>query len=73
MLTIEGALKRLKNILSSQEVEEVVRDEEKEEEQVGEKESSSVSVNIGVLKKGIRNSKFLKQSYSIIEVMKSTQ
>lgn len=72
-MTIEGALKRLKNILSSQEVEEVVRDEEKEGEQVGEKESSSVSVNIGVLKKGIRNSKFLKQSYSIIEVMKSTQ
>ena len=72
-MTIEGALKRLKNILSSQEVEEVVRDEEKEGEQVGEKESSSVSVNIGVLKKGIRNSIFLKQSYSIIEVMKSTQ
>ena len=72
-MTIEGALKRLKNILSSQEVEEVVRDEEKEGEQVGEKESSSVSVNIGILKKGIRNSKFLKQSYSIIEVMKSTQ
>ena len=72
-MTIEGALKRLKNILSSQEVEEVVRDEEKEGEQVGEKESSSVSVNIGVLKKGTRNSKFLKQSYSIIEVMKSTQ
>ena len=72
-MTIEGALKRLENILSSQEVEEVVRDEEKEGEQVGEKESSSVSVNIDVLKKGIRNSKFLKQSYSIIEVMKSTQ
>ena len=72
-MTIEGALKRLKNILSSQEVEEVVRDEEKEGEQVGEKESSSVSVNIDVLKKGMRNSKFLKQSYSIIEVMKSTQ
>ena len=72
-MTIEGALKRLKNILSSQEVEEVVRDEEKEGEQVGEKESSSVSVNIGVLKKGIKNPKFLKQSYSIIEVMKCTQ
>ena len=72
-MTIEGALKRLKNVLSSQEVEEVVRDEEKEGEQVGEKESSSVSVNIGVLKKGIRNSKFLERSYSIIEVMKSTQ